>query len=141
MSEFEVRIELSKYLDKKEMDLSKMTNDKKLELCRHYFKAGFALLPFVWAVNAIWFFGEAFRKDKYDEQPQIKRYVIYSAIGSIVWSIIIAIWVVVFQVNRVGWAKNERSKEEVRSLCVFLRLKAYSGRNAVVIDFLVGAFA
>ncbi|KAK9753845.1 Presenilin enhancer-2 subunit of gamma secretase [Popillia japonica] len=85
------------------MDLSKMSNDKKLDLCRHYFKAGFALLPFVWAVNAVWFFNEAFKRDQYDEQPQIKRYVIYSAIGSILWSIIIAIWIIVFQVYRVSW--------------------------------------
>lgn len=86
------------------MDLSKMSNEKKLQLCRYYFKgktwillcyvsrksrnlifliengfilAGFALLPFVWAVNAIWFFKEAFCKDRYDEQPQIKRCLYY----------------------------------------------------------------
>ena len=30
------------------------------------------MLPFVWLVNAVWFFNEAFRKPVYDEQKQIK---------------------------------------------------------------------
>ncbi|XP_022902831.1 gamma-secretase subunit pen-2 [Onthophagus taurus] len=85
------------------MDLSKYSNEKKLNLCRYYFKAGFALLPFVWAVNAIWFFNEAFRKDKYNEQAQIKRYVIYSGIGALTWFIIITTWIVIYQMNRADW--------------------------------------
>lgn len=35
--------------------------------------AGFALLPFVWLVNALWFFDEAFRKPEYEEQKDIKK--------------------------------------------------------------------
>lgn len=35
--------------------------------------AGFAFLPFLWCVNAIWFFAEAFRKPPYDEQKEIKK--------------------------------------------------------------------
>lgn len=70
-----------------------MTNDKKLYLCRWYFRgtllklfcnfcfitlllsfaAGLALLPFIWTVNAIWFFQEAFRKPEYEEQKQIRK--------------------------------------------------------------------
>lgn len=34
---------------------------------------GFAFLPFIWAVNSIWFFDEAFRKPAYDEQKSIRR--------------------------------------------------------------------
>ena len=37
------------------------------------FAAGFALLPFLWCVNSIWFFAEAFRKPPYDEQKEIKK--------------------------------------------------------------------
>ena len=33
---------------------------------------GFALLPFLWFVNSIWFFKEAFLKPPYEEQKQIK---------------------------------------------------------------------
>jgi hypothetical protein len=35
--------------------------------------AGFAFLPFLWCVNAIWFFAEAFRKPPYEEQREIKK--------------------------------------------------------------------
>ncbi|KAF2893856.1 hypothetical protein ILUMI_12319 [Ignelater luminosus] len=87
------------------MDLTKMTNDRKLYLCRWYFRAGFALLPFLWAVNSIWFFNEAFRKPEYDEQKQIKKYVIFSGIGTIIWTVIIVTWVVIFQVNRAHWGE------------------------------------
>ncbi|KAK5638406.1 hypothetical protein RI129_012701 [Pyrocoelia pectoralis] len=87
------------------MDLEKMTNDKKLYLCKWYFKVGFACLPFLWTVNVIWFFNEAFRKPKYDEQQHIKRYVIFSFIGSVIWGIIILSWIIAFQVNRAKWGE------------------------------------
>ncbi|KAJ8956356.1 hypothetical protein NQ318_015094 [Aromia moschata] len=87
------------------MDLTKVPNERKLYLCRWYFKAGFALLPFVWAVNTVWFFNEAFRKPAYEEQKHIKKYVILSAIGSFVWLVILITWITVFQVNRVKWGE------------------------------------
>lgn len=34
---------------------------------------GFALLPFLWAVNAVWFLKEAFVVPAYEEQQQIKK--------------------------------------------------------------------
>ena len=37
------------------------------------FPGGFALLPFLWAINSIWFFKEAFMKEHYEEQAQIKK--------------------------------------------------------------------
>nr|CAH7766969.1 unnamed protein product [Callosobruchus chinensis] len=55
------------------MDLAKVPNEKKLSLCQWYFRIGFLFLPFVWAVNAIWFFNEAFRKPAYEEQKRIKK--------------------------------------------------------------------
>ncbi|XP_066256180.1 gamma-secretase subunit pen-2 [Euwallacea similis] len=85
------------------MDLAKVPNEKKLELCKWYFKAGFACLPFVWAVNALWFFNEGFRRPEYQEQKQIKRYVIFSAIGAVLWLIILVSWIATFQINRVNW--------------------------------------
>lgn len=85
------------------MDLSKVKNDEKLRLCQWYFKAGFALLPFVWFVNSIWFFNEAFRKPPYDEQKLIRKYVTLSAIGAFIWTIILSAWIYIFQTNRVAW--------------------------------------
>nr|CAI5824834.1 unnamed protein product [Callosobruchus analis] len=85
------------------MDLAKVPNEKKLTLCQWYFRIGFLFLPFVWAVNAIWFFNEAFRKPAYEEQKRIKKYVVFSAIGSTIWLILIILWVTTFQLNRAKW--------------------------------------
>ncbi len=38
-----------------------------------YISAGLIFLPLVWAINTIWFFGEAFRKPAYEEQSEIKK--------------------------------------------------------------------
>lgn len=38
-----------------------------------YPTGGFAFLPFLWLVNVVWFFKEAFVKPAYTEQPQIKN--------------------------------------------------------------------
>ncbi|CAH1118655.1 unnamed protein product [Phaedon cochleariae] len=88
------------------MDLAKVSNEKKLDLCRWYFRIGFALLPFVWAVNAIWFFNEAFRKPEYAEQKHIKKYVIFSAMGSAIWLVLLITWVTIFQLNRANWGET-----------------------------------
>ncbi|XP_077292501.1 presenilin enhancer, gamma-secretase subunit [Arctopsyche grandis] len=87
------------------MDLNRVPNDQKLFLCRFYFKVGFLFLPFVWAVNTCWFFSEAFKKPPYDEQKQIKNYVIWSGIGTLLWAIIIVTWIVTFQLNRALWGE------------------------------------
>lgn len=87
------------------MDLSRLTNDKKLYLCRWYFRAGFLLLPFLWVVNAIWFAKEAFLEPHYEEQKQIKRYVMFSAIGATVWSALLLAWIVTFQTQRAAWGE------------------------------------
>ncbi|KAL0281228.1 UNVERIFIED_CONTAM: hypothetical protein PYX00_002279 [Menopon gallinae] len=87
------------------MDLTKLKDDKKLELCRWYFRAGFAFLPFLWCVNAVWFFREAFKRPPYEEQQQIKRYVVSSIIGCIIWLVIIISWTVIFQTKRAEWGE------------------------------------
>lgn len=87
------------------MDLSKIPNEKKLYLCKWYFRGGFALLPFLWTVNAVWFAREAFIVPHYEEQKQIKRYVIYSAIGATVWTAALLAWIITFQTQRAAWGE------------------------------------
>jgi len=82
-----------------------MKNDEKLNLCRWYYRGGFFFLPFLWFVNAIWFFNEAFRKSAYEEQKMIKSYVIRSAIGAIIWAAGLIAWIVVFQLKRAEWGE------------------------------------
>jgi len=80
-----------------------MKDDDKLDLCRKYFFGGFALLPFLWFVNVVWFFREAFIVPAYEQQKQIRTYLIRSGIGVLVWTAIIAAWVTVFQMNLADW--------------------------------------
>ncbi|XP_034187137.1 presenilin enhancer, gamma-secretase subunit isoform X2 [Osmia lignaria lignaria] len=81
------------------MDLSKIPNDRKLYLCKWYFRAGFALLPFLWAVNAIWFVKEAFLVQQYEEQKQIKKF------GATIWSAALIAWIIIFQTQRAAWGE------------------------------------
>jgi len=85
------------------MDLSKVKDERKRELCKRYFFYGIACLPFLWAVNAVWFYKEAFTRSAFPEQKDIKKYTILSAVGAIIWIIGILAWVVVFQTNRASW--------------------------------------
>lgn len=85
------------------MDVSKMTNSEKLSLCRKYFYFGFAVLPFLWFVNSVWFYWQAFRRPPFEEQKQIRLYVIYSFIGASVWFVGLLAWIITYQLNRADW--------------------------------------
>ncbi|KAB7507541.1 Gamma-secretase subunit PEN-2 [Armadillidium nasatum] len=85
------------------MRIESLQNSEKLNLCRKYFLAGFALLPFMWAVNAVWFFKEAFIVPTYAEQKKIRTYVIISALGALLWLGGIITWILVFQKYRSEW--------------------------------------
>ena len=88
------------------MDLSspKVTPEDKVNLCRKYFFLGFALLPFLWGVNAVWFLREAFfKRPEYPEQKILKRYVLASGFGAGVFLVGFVSWIVVFSQHRAEW--------------------------------------
>ncbi|GAU87599.1 hypothetical protein RvY_00424 [Ramazzottius varieornatus] len=87
------------------MDISRKTDAFKANLCRKYFIGGFAFLPFLWLVNVIWFFKDAFLKDTPTnmEVQRIRGYVIKSLVGCCIWTAALAAWIVVFQTHRVEW--------------------------------------
>lgn len=87
----------------RKMDLAKVKDDEKLRLCRWYYRGGFFILPFLWFVNAVWFFKEAFVRPPFDEQKTIRGYVIKSGIGATVWFVALVVWVVFFQLKRAEW--------------------------------------
>ena len=64
------------------MDLSspRVKNEEKLAICKKNFFMGLALLPWLWFINGVWFFREAFFKEPFDQQPMIRRYQILSNI-------------------------------------------------------------
>jgi len=83
------------------MNLERVSADEKVKLCRKYFYVGFFALPVVWLVNAVWFFRDAFIKK--DPPPMLRRYVIYSTIGSLVWIILMVTWITCYQILRPDW--------------------------------------
>ena len=87
------------------MDLSspKVTQQEKLDLCRKYFYFGIFFLPFLWAVNAVWFFKEAFVKQAFPEQKAMKRFVVMSAVGAVIYFIAFVTWIALFSQYRTEW--------------------------------------
>lgn len=88
------------------MDLKSASDEEKLNLCKKYFFGGCAFLPLLWIVNVCWFFRYAFQKTVFEQQTQIRKYVILSFVGSILWVGCIIAWIVVFQQNRVMWGET-----------------------------------
>lgn len=87
------------------MNLERLPNEEKLSLCRKYYLGGFAFLPFLWLVNVVWFFREAFVKPAYTEQLQIKTYVKRSALGVLLWVTVLTTWITIFQHFRAEWGE------------------------------------
>ena len=99
----------------------KVTQEEKVDLCKKYFYLGWLLFPFAWAVNAIWFYPEAFRKPEFQVsfnklkiqslekiflfqgQKTIKTLVIMSGIGSLIWLVGIITWMSIFTTRRAEW--------------------------------------
>lgn len=83
------------------MNLARMSTDEKLNLSRKYFYIGFAFLPFVWLVNAVWFFKEAFIKK--DPPKGLRVYVVGSLIGCVAWLLAFSMWIAIYQTQRPHW--------------------------------------
>ena len=83
------------------MNLDRVDEEEKLKISRRYFIIGFFLLPFVWLVNGVWFFREAFLKGR--GHPSLRRYVAYSLLGSLLWVVAVVIWTSVYQTQRRHW--------------------------------------
>ncbi|KAL7074689.1 hypothetical protein ACQ4LE_006039 [Meloidogyne hapla] len=99
-------------------NLNKLSEGERLQLCRRYFLLGFAFLPILWLVNFIWFYRYTYgKKDENDELQtnnnliikEMKRYVLWSGIGTIIWTILITCWIYIYQIERslgnVYWAE------------------------------------
>ena len=87
------------------MDLRKVPDEEKLNLCRKYFYGGFAFLPFLWFINCVWFFRDAFIREQFEEQKTLQKFVIRSAVGAVVWTAGLAAWITIYQINRASWGE------------------------------------
>ena len=83
------------------MQLAKLSDADKLNICRKYFIIGCFLLPMVWLMNVVWFLREAFFRK--NAPPGLRRYVGGSLIGFLVWLAVFVVWVSVYQTQRPHW--------------------------------------
>jgi len=79
------------------MDLRKASPEERLSICSRYFYGGFAALPLLWAINAVWFAPYAFGPDS---DHRIRRMVIISGTLSLICLVAICFWITWFQNNR-----------------------------------------
>ena len=54
------------------VSLEKKSPEERLNICRKYYLGGFAFLPLLWLINAIWFYKQAFKVEPYPQQAQIR---------------------------------------------------------------------
>ncbi|XP_066281617.1 gamma-secretase subunit PEN-2-like [Branchiostoma lanceolatum] len=87
------------------MNLNRVKDEDKLELCRKYYYGGFFALPFLWFVNVFWFFKQAFIRPAFEQQQQIKSYIIKSLVGCILWTAVLVTWMTIFQLYRAEWGE------------------------------------
>uniref|UniRef100_A0A914Z6L8 Gamma-secretase subunit PEN-2 n=1 Tax=Panagrolaimus superbus TaxID=310955 RepID=A0A914Z6L8_9BILA len=87
------------------MNLERIRDTEKLDLCRKYFYIGCFCLPFVWLVNFVWFFKHAYKRPHFAQQELIRKYTTFSIIGCIIWTILIVAWNIVFHYYRTSYAQ------------------------------------
>ncbi|KAK5665589.1 hypothetical protein BDV3_006651 [Batrachochytrium dendrobatidis] len=81
--------------------IDRMKEQEIILLARRYFQLGFIGLPWLWLVNFIYIY-PAIRK-RPNLSPVIRKYAIYSLIGSLVWLVVIAAWLSVYLTRRNSW--------------------------------------
>jgi presenilin enhancer 2 len=87
------------------MNLERIRDAEKLDLCRKYFYIGCFCLPFVWFVNFVWFFKHAYKREPFPQQKHIRKYTLFSIIGCVIWMILIVAWNIVFHYYRTSYTQ------------------------------------
>ncbi|KAL7061268.1 hypothetical protein AAHC03_09926 [Spirometra sp. Aus1] len=79
----------------------------RLRICRIYFYAGLAFLPFFWLVNSIWFFRDAFLSESTPDRRQFRLFVSLSIVGALLWFAGLLTWNLIYQSYRPSWGELE----------------------------------
>merc|ERR1712018_415536 len=93
----------------KMVNIAKMTEVERLDLCYKYFIAGFFFLPVFWICNSFWFWPDAYGQRVSNQQnisQKFKFYIKFSIVGSIVWLTIALSWMSYFQMFRHGFGRD-----------------------------------
>ncbi|XP_022971629.1 probable gamma-secretase subunit PEN-2 [Cucurbita maxima] len=72
-----------------------LSEEESVSYARRFYKFGFALLPFLWAVNCFYFW-PVLRSRSF---PRIRPYIVGSAIGFAVFMAIISSWALTFAIG------------------------------------------
>ncbi|KAI3834999.1 hypothetical protein MKX03_007292 [Papaver bracteatum] len=72
-----------------------LTEEESLSYARNFFKFGFLLLPWLWAVNCFYFW-PALTTSSF---PRIRQYVIRSAVGFSVFTVLLSSWALTFAIG------------------------------------------
>ncbi|VVB13782.1 unnamed protein product [Arabis nemorensis] len=67
-----------------------------VDYARRFYKFGFALLPWLWAVNCFYFWPVLRHSRSF---PQIRKYVVRSAIGFSVFTALLSAWALTFSIG------------------------------------------
>ncbi|XP_049412187.1 probable gamma-secretase subunit PEN-2 [Solanum stenotomum] len=78
-----------------------LSEQESVDHARRFFKFGFLLLPWLWAVNCLYFWPVIRRPSSY-YHPDLRRYVVRSAIGFTVFAVILSSWALTFSIGGEG---------------------------------------
>ncbi|XP_077213807.1 putative gamma-secretase subunit PEN-2 [Tasmannia lanceolata] len=73
-----------------------LSEEESLTYARRFFKFGFCLLPWLWALNCFYFWPVLRSSSSF---PHIRRYVVGSAIGVMVFTVLLSSWALTFAIG------------------------------------------
>ncbi|XP_006288823.2 probable gamma-secretase subunit PEN-2 [Capsella rubella] len=73
-----------------------LTEEASVDYARRFYKFGFALLPWLWFVNCFYFWPVLRHARAF---PQIRNYVVRSAIGFSVFTALLSAWALTFSIG------------------------------------------
>ncbi|CAN8256802.1 unnamed protein product [Cochlearia groenlandica] len=73
-----------------------LTEEASVDYARRFYKFGFALLPWLWAVNCFYFWPVLRHSRAF---PRTRNYVVRSAIGFSVFTAILSVWALTFAIG------------------------------------------
>ncbi|KZV51188.1 putative gamma-secretase subunit PEN-2 [Dorcoceras hygrometricum] len=78
-----------------------LSYDESLTYARRFFKWGFFCLPFLWALNCFYFWPVLRRPRSHYRHsgPLLRRYLVGSAIGFLVFTVILTSWALTFSIG------------------------------------------
>lgn len=75
-----------------------LSEQESVDQAWRFFKFGFLLLPWLWAVNCLYFWPVLCRPSSY-YHPELRRYVVRSAIAFTVFAVILSTWAFTFSIG------------------------------------------